>query len=337
MTEMLTMRRTRWGFKTLVRLAGLSVCTAFADEAMVKGVSWEFEVIGDTACILRPNQVCTGNLVVPDKIGKCRVTGIGAEAFNINPGPKSIKIPASVTSIGEAAFLGNMNLTAITLPPKLTCIEKDLFIECRNLAAVKIPASVRSIGVQAFADCRSLKTVKIPEGVASIGNQAFRDCSNLASVTIPASVTNVGEMAFIRCGKLAKIDVAKGGRAYKSVAGALYTRDGTTLVAWPAGSSAAAVAIPDGVTGIGSFAFADCPKITSISMPASVTNIEDGAFVNCPKLTTIYADAGDLDRLQSVIAVHNPKSGQMVEGRSYKADCRDQMDKIAIKEKMEKK
>jgi len=95
----------RKNVRASVLVAGLAACSAFADEATVKGVKWQYEVEGTEARILHIWQAYTGDLTVPDKIGKYRVTSIGDEAFNISPGPSSFKIPASVTCIGEYAFV----------------------------------------------------------------------------------------------------------------------------------------------------------------------------------------------------------------------------------------
>lgn len=45
------------------------------------------------------------------------------------------------------------------------------------------------------------------------------------------------------------------------------------------------VTVPDTVTEIGWFAFADCPALTAVTLPASVTSIDYGAFDNTPRLT----------------------------------------------------
>ena len=45
--------------------------------------------------------------------------------------------------------------------------------------------------------------------------------------------------------------------------------------------------IPEGTTGIGSYAFAYCLSLASIIMPDSVTSIGEGAFGNCTSLTSI--------------------------------------------------
>jgi len=45
--------------------------------------------------------------------------------------------------------------------------------------------------------------------------------------------------------------------------------------------------IPNSVTNIGMYAFADCSSLTSITIPNSVTSIEYGAFLDCSGLTSI--------------------------------------------------
>ena len=51
------------------------------------------------------------------------------------------------------------------------------------------------------------------------------------------------------------------------------------------GAPVTSVLVPDTVTEIGWFAFADCPSLTAVTLPASVTAIGYGAFDSCPTLT----------------------------------------------------
>lgn len=53
------------------------------------------------------------------------------------------------------------------------------------------------------------------------------------------------------------------------------------------GSPVTSVIVPDTVTEIGWFAFADCPSLTSVTLPASVNSIGYGAFDSCPGLTVV--------------------------------------------------
>lgn len=51
------------------------------------------------------------------------------------------------------------------------------------------------------------------------------------------------------------------------------------------GTAVTSVIVPDTVTEIGWFAFADCTSLTSVTLPASVASIGYGAFDGCPNLT----------------------------------------------------
>ena len=56
-------------------------------------------------------------------------------------------------------------------------------------------------------------------------------------------------------------------------------------------SSLTSITIPDSVTIIDGYAFADCYNLTSITIPDSVTTIGDSAFTNCSSLTSVYCKA----------------------------------------------
>lgn len=190
---------------------------------------------------------------IPAKVGDCKVTSIGREAF-FQSRLTSVTIPNSVTSIGISAFNSCSNLTSVTIPNSVTSIGDDAFSYCDRLTSVTIPNSVTSIGDGAFFSCSNLTSVTIPNSVTSIGNSVFSLCSNLTSVTIPNSVTSIGVCAFSSCDSLTS------------------------------------VTIPNSVTSIGGWAFEDCSSLTSVTIPNSVTFIGGGAFDGCFKLTHVYYD-----------------------------------------------
>ena len=52
------------------------------------------------------------------------------------------------------------------------------------------------------------------------------------------------------------------------------------------------ITIPDGVTNIGQYAFADCFGLTNITIPNTITNIGYCAFEGCTSLTSITIPEG---------------------------------------------
>ena len=50
--------------------------------------------------------------------------------------------------------------------------------------------------------------------------------------------------------------------------------------------------IPDGVTGIGQYAFKYCKSLTSIVIPDSVTSVGEYAFIECTGLTSVTIGNG---------------------------------------------
>jgi hypothetical protein len=146
---------------------------------------------------------------------------------------------------------------------------------------------VTNIGDRAFSACISLTSITIPDSVTSIGDRAFADCLFLKSIAIPDSVTNIGKGAFASCISLTEISVNPMNQNYRSDNHALFSKDGTELIALPGTKGMTEYVIPYGVTSIGEEAFAWWDGLTSITIPDSVTSIGDRAFYDCRSLTSI--------------------------------------------------
>ena len=146
---------------------------------------------------------------------------------------------------------------------------------------------VREIGESAFSGCASVTGVTIPSGVTVIGANAFWGCTSLASVTIPDSVEEIGDGAFVSCASLSAFVVSAGSASFKAIDGILYTKDGATLLACPAGIAQTALAVPDGVTAIGDLAFCYCEPLTAVTLPSGLKTVGDGAFYGCASLAQI--------------------------------------------------
>jgi hypothetical protein len=109
--------------------------------------------------------------------------------------------------------------------------------------------------------------------VTSIGVNAFYGCVALTSVNIPDSLTSFGGYAFWGCTALASFSVGSANPNYQSIDGILLSKDGKTLVTYPAGKSGTSYDIPSSVTVIGGDAFYRCTSLASVAIPDSVTGI----------------------------------------------------------------
>ena len=220
------------------------------------------------------------------------VTSIGSNAFDGCNSLANITIPSGVTSIGDQAFIFCNSLTEITIPSGVTSIGNGVFYGCTSLANITIPYGVTSIGGFAFLGCASLTNIVIPSSVTTIVSLAFDGCTGLTAITIPSSVTNIWDNAFSGCTGLTEtsITVESGNQSFKVQDGLLYTLDGATLVACPAGMTGE-ITVPSGVTSVGAYAFAGC-VMTAVTIPSSVTSIGLWAFQYCTGLTAVTISPG---------------------------------------------
>ena len=218
-------------------------------------------------------------------------------------------------------YIGALSITNILGGCPVSSIWPWGFMNCTFLTAVSIPSGISYIAPQALTRCPALKTFMvdagnatyssldgvlfnkertelikfpgnktghytIPEGTTRIGYWAFKACNNISEVSIPSSVTNIGSEAFDECANLTAITAAKGHPLFSSVAGVLFDKTQTRLIAFP-GGKAGHYTLPPSVTNIGSVSFAFCKNLTGVTIPDSVTDLDTMAFYSCVKLTGV--------------------------------------------------
>ncbi|MCX4286863.1 MAG: leucine-rich repeat protein, partial [Clostridia bacterium] len=217
------------------------------------------------------------------------VTGIGAYAFRNCSSLVNVILPNSVTSIGNYAFDGCTNLSSIIIPDSVKSIGDWAFNNCNNLTSITIPDSVTSIGSNAFNGCSSLTNVTFGKNshCTSIGSNAFYNCSSLTSITIPDSVTSIGSNAFYSCSSLTTINYLGVIDDWLKIEGLenlmRYGSSNKTLSL--NGEPITELVIPDTVTSIPSYAFAET-NLTSVTIPDSVTSIGSSAFYGCNNIAS---------------------------------------------------
>lgn len=123
--------------------------------------------------------------------------------------------------------------------------------------------------------------------VVGFGKYALADMPQIKKVSLPKTVTVIGLYTFAACSNITEYAVDPDNTVFSSRNGVLYADESTALVRWPIGRDETEVEIPEGVTMIGSAAFADSQKITSVKFPESLTRICASAFASCTGLTEI--------------------------------------------------
>ncbi len=190
----------------------------------------------------------------------------------------------TVTSIGKSAFL-NQKFTSIVLPDSIVSIGESAFYACYSLTSITIPESVTAIEARTFYSCKKLEEIHLPDGITSIGDMAFYGCA-FTEFIIPASVTEIGAGVFTMQ-SITTIEVESGNTTYTSVDGVLYTKDLTTLVAYPKDREGSTYTLMDSTTEIVANAFASNTNLTEIILPEGLTTIGREAFFYCQSLETI--------------------------------------------------
>jgi len=139
--------------------------------------------------------------------------------------------------------------------------------------------AVLQIGEGAFKGNNVVRDLVLPKTCSNIGKEAFMN-SSLSSITIQNSLGSLGEGAF-QGAKYSLSFISNWGNGITKIPQNLYRDSGLT----------GDLRIPNGVTEIGSYAFANT-GITSVTLPASVKSIGDNAFSGCKTLGRVSFPEG---------------------------------------------
>ena len=224
--------------------------------------------------------VLSGNTGVTEIVIPKTLTTVGSKWENIleGDGPfhesnvQKATLEKGITSIPGNLFHKNTTLMQVIIPDTVTKIEKFAFAECGNLESVSLPGNVNQIGDYVFANTK-LTELKLPRNLTHMGRCVLSGNTGVTEIVIPKTLTTVEskwENILEGDGPFHESNVQKAilEKGITSIPGNLFHKN-TTLTQ---------VIIPDTVTKIEKFAFAECGNLESVSLPGNVNQIGDYVF-----------------------------------------------------------
>ena len=213
----------------------------------------------------------------------------------------SIEIPKTVEKIADGAFSECDTLLRFIVPadhPFFVCFDGILY-EKKEKALVccpqgywsgslVVPNGVRSIRSKAFYGAYGIQSLQLPGSIQKIEGSAFLGCSPYLEV-LPAQ-----DSYFAMIGD-ALVDQSTGTliRVFCEYGGTYTVPDGVTAVgayAFAETCGISKVVVPDGVIYIGDHAFDGAADLMSLELPDTVRYVGPDAFENCPALTITWRD-----------------------------------------------
>ncbi len=247
-------------------------------------------------------------------------------AFSLCTSLKSIYLPSSLIKLGTGAF-EKSSLETVNFDENITIneIPEDCFLGTK-LVNVVLPNTVTLINNSAFREVETLLNITFGTSKLSILSNAFYN-SGLQEVYLPENIEYVGEYSFVGLKNLKEFKVSENNKYYQQIDGALYTKDGKKIIAYPAGKTGS-ITLPTSIETIGFGAFENS-SLTNIEFGAesNILNIGYRAFFNAKNLVEItipdsvisidYYAFANCDRLESVNISENSKLAGIYEGAFY--------------------
>ena len=233
-------------------------------------------------------------------------TTIEQSAFE-NAQVATVTMPSTLRTIGSQAFT-HSHLTSLTLPDgfesagywafayaeKLTSVDiggatslpDGAFIYARSLASVNLRPDLGRLTMLDGSALMgtALTSLTLPDSVTSIGQWSLASNTSLTQLHLGAGLSSIGSGALSGDTALATVTVNPANASFSEVDGVLYTKDGASLILYPASRAGNEYEVPAGTTAIGYQAFDRARSLTRVILPEGLTTIDYSAFEGCTNL-----------------------------------------------------
>lgn len=251
------------------------------------GTLWRYVLIDDAyvrieSCVARGEE-----LVIPSFIEDRPVVALAPDACARQAGVRSILCSDTLISIGPCAFRENDALERIVFPRAVDEFDSHWVRSCHALVSVKLPGSLERIGPRVF-DIPSLKELIIGPGTRKAEPGTFAK-SALEAIAVDAEnpyLSTDGIALYAQQGRKL-VALARPVPSYAVAAGC----EQIAKKAFSSFSEVEEVVLPQGLLGIGEFAFSRT-GIREFVAPATLREIRDKAFFECERLAQATLNEG---------------------------------------------
>lgn len=183
----------------------------------------------------------------------------------------------------------------VTIPNTVSRISSRAFYYCEKLTDIEFASGndgnklyIGSVSTSSssssysFEYCTKITKIVLPDRLAKFeGSYAFAYCTALTEVTIPNSTENIGGYCFAYCSALKTVTFKSGNTSTPLEIGSYAFRS----------CPIETLELPERTTAIGSSAFEECRKLTTVNLPGTLESIGSYAFETCTALKTVTVGA----------------------------------------------
>ncbi len=170
----------------------------------------------------------------------------------------------------------DMEITSLTIEEGIKRLCTGAFKDCKKLKSVKLPSTLEKIEGEVFNGCDALEEINLPEGLTEVGLHAFSDTA-IKTLKLPSTLKEFG------MSRVCAYELPENSENFKSVNGAILSKDGKTFVAYPSGKEEEVFVIPEGVEIISTSAFSGA-KLNEIIFPSTLKKVGESAFSEMPNI-----------------------------------------------------